>query len=324
MRTLTKTCIQILAIILLTAMLSVSAFAGVTSGPTYGTSAALVYSSLTNLTSTNSQQPYDWSITPAASYGAYLTIVSGYLLPPTITVEKIQYADITTGDLLDPAVAVHTYIQDLDYTYDPATGAIEIPTYTLDDIVYDPSPYNIRITASGVIETYTIEVTQNDNGIISPAVAEDIEHGSDFTFTVAPDTGWHIADVLADGESVGAVSFYTFTNITSDHAITAIFEENEISLTPTVAVIPSTSPSSSPSPSPSPTSGATVTPSPTVIPTLTAAPSPTAGPVVSGDRNDDTPPTGDGDLSLLLLVLLSISAVVIAAFTVLRKKISIM
>ncbi|MEW5765846.1 MAG: hypothetical protein AB1824_12815, partial [Acidobacteriota bacterium] len=38
-----------------------------------------------------------------------------------------------------------------------------------------------------------------------------------------PDSGFHVADVLVDGVSVGPVASYTFTNVQADHTIAASF-----------------------------------------------------------------------------------------------------
>lgn len=197
-------------------------------GGGYGTSAALVYSSLTNLISTNPQKAYAWGYEPS-DYTATLLPDPGYTLPPSITVQKARYIDSVTGELIHPVVE-QTYTEGSDYTYDHSTGEIVIPAATLkNEIVYDPSPYNMQIVAAGVLNSATcsIAVTQSANGTITPAVADNIPHGSDFTFTISPDSGYRIADVVADGISVGAVSTYTFTNIiSSDHTITALFEED--------------------------------------------------------------------------------------------------
>ena len=43
--------------------------------------------------------------------------------------------------------------------------------------------------------------------------------GSSKTFTITPDAGYVIEDVLVDGESVGAVDKYTFENVREKHTI---------------------------------------------------------------------------------------------------------
>ena len=44
------------------------------------------------------------------------------------------------------------------------------------------------------------------------------------SFTITPDSGYEIADVLVDGTSVGAVSSYTFDKVTADHTIEVSFQ----------------------------------------------------------------------------------------------------
>ena len=46
------------------------------------------------------------------------------------------------------------------------------------------------------------------------------------TFTVSPNAGYHVADALVDGSSVGAMTSYPFTNVTASHTIMATFAEN--------------------------------------------------------------------------------------------------
>ena len=83
-------------------------------------------------------------------------------------------------------------------------------------------------TTSGgsVTSSYTITVTQAAGGRISPSTTT-VTKGGDKTFTIAASEGYKIADVLVDGKSVGAVSSYTFENVTARHTITAKFEKVE-------------------------------------------------------------------------------------------------
>src|SRR5439155_1562734 len=46
--------------------------------------------------------------------------------------------------------------------------------------------------------------------------------GSNQTFTITADACYHVADVLVDGVSVGAVTSYTLNNVTANHTIAAI------------------------------------------------------------------------------------------------------
>lgn len=58
---------------------------------------------------------------------------------------------------------------------------------------------------------------------LQPAGALTVDAGTSLTFVIAPEDNYRIADVLVDGQSVGAVSSYTFENISADHAIEATF-----------------------------------------------------------------------------------------------------
>jgi hypothetical protein len=72
---------------------------------------------------------------------------------------------------------------------------------------------------------FTITANTGSNGSITPGGSFTVTEGSDQTFFITPDTFYEIEDVLVDGVSVGAVSSYTFTNITADHTISASFSE---------------------------------------------------------------------------------------------------
>jgi hypothetical protein len=52
-----------------------------------------------------------------------------------------------------------------------------------------------------------------------------VAQGANQVFTITPGSGYTIADVLIDGSSAGAVSSYTFTNVSSSHTISASFIE---------------------------------------------------------------------------------------------------
>ena len=69
----------------------------------------------------------------------------------------------------------------------------------------------------------TIRVTVSGNGSISPSGWVTVREGGDQTFTITPDAGYAVAKVLVDGKSVGAVTSYTFENVTEEHTIEVIF-----------------------------------------------------------------------------------------------------
>jgi hypothetical protein len=83
-------------------------------------------------------------------------------------------------------------------------------------------------TASGAIvqvtpASATLTASAGAGGSISPSGATVVTHGQNQTYTITPDACYTIADVLVDGVSVGAVSSYTFNNVSADHTIAASF-----------------------------------------------------------------------------------------------------
>ena len=81
---------------------------------------------------------------------------------------------------------------------------------------------DLSVTATFVINTYTITVTQGAHGLITPGTIT-VDYGADQGFTIIPDPGYHIFDVAVDGVSQGAVLTYTFNHVEADHTITASF-----------------------------------------------------------------------------------------------------
>ena len=55
--------------------------------------------------------------------------------------------------------------------------------------------------------TYSITPSAGVHGSISPSTVQTVTVGAAATFTITPDTGYHIYDVLVDGTSVGAVLY---------------------------------------------------------------------------------------------------------------------
>lgn len=76
---------------------------------------------------------------------------------------------------------------------------------------------------------YTVKATAGYGGSITPKSAT-IETGGSETFTITPNVGFVISDVLVNGKSIGAVSSYTFTNVDKDATIEAVFAQKIVPL----------------------------------------------------------------------------------------------
>ena len=82
---------------------------------------------------------------------------------------------------------------------------------------------NKTVTANFAINTYTLTASAGANGTITPSGSQTVNSGTNLAFTITPNAGYDVADVLVDGASVGAVTTYTFTNVTANHTIAASF-----------------------------------------------------------------------------------------------------
>ena len=78
---------------------------------------------------------------------------------------------------------------------------------------------------------YTITSNAGLNGTISPEGVVSVNPGGSQAFTITPSAGFHVADVLVDGASVGAVTGYTFTGVAANHTISAGFAGDAQTLT---------------------------------------------------------------------------------------------
>lgn len=101
----------------------------------------------------------------------------------------------------------------------------------LEDVYYHPIQIMHIITANA-----------DENGNITPSGILTINYNYATTFTITPNTGYHITDVLVDSSSVGAVTSYTFNYVQRDHTIEAKFSVDlpptEIISTPSILIGP--------------------------------------------------------------------------------------
>jgi pectin methylesterase-like acyl-CoA thioesterase len=75
-----------------------------------------------------------------------------------------------------------------------------------------------------------VTATASSGGTISPQGPVQVPTGTDTTFTITKNVGYHIDSVLVDGANVGVVTSYKFTNVTSNHTIAAYFSINKYTL----------------------------------------------------------------------------------------------
>ena len=115
------------------------------------------------------------------------------------------------------------------YSYQLDTLYQDGQTHTLYAYAIDDDIHHTEITASFNWEPGTVWVcitaSAGPGGTITPIGNQIVQQGSSLIFTITPDNGYVIEDVLVDDQSVGPVSSYTFIDVTSDHTIHATFAE---------------------------------------------------------------------------------------------------
>jgi hypothetical protein len=84
---------------------------------------------------------------------------------------------------------------------------------------------NFVITQTGINTTnqYAIVATVDGEGVISNAGTKMLNAGENLSYSITPDAGHFIDDVLVNGVSVGAVSSYDFSNVNSNQTIHVVF-----------------------------------------------------------------------------------------------------
>ncbi len=132
---------------------------------------------------------------------------------------------ISCGSNQTFTIAANSCYQITDVLVDGVSvGAVS--SYTFNNVT---TAHTISATFTQL--NYTITASAGNNGIISPAGTNSVSCGSNQTFIITANSCYQIADVLVDGVSVGAVSSYTFNNVTTAHTISATFTQLNYTIT---------------------------------------------------------------------------------------------
>ncbi len=108
--------------------------------------------------------------------------------------------------------------QDGVFTGIPAPGSITVYASDANGCLANPQTVNFNQ------RTFTVHASSGPNGSIDPSGSSVVNCDGSITYTISPiDCNYEIQDVLVNGQSVGAVSSYTFNNILDDQNISATF-----------------------------------------------------------------------------------------------------
>ena len=85
------------------------------------------------------------------------------------------------------------------------------------------------------LPTFSLTATATTGGSITPTGVTNILSGGSQTYSITPQTGYHIVDVKVDGASQGVINSYSFPNVTANHTIDVLFAVNTYTITATTA-----------------------------------------------------------------------------------------
>jgi hypothetical protein len=152
------------------------------------------------------------------------------LLPPdtytlTLAVNPMGAGAVTGGGSYEAGAEVPlTATANACYSFVNWTKGAEVMS-TAANFNYVMPAENVTLTANFQLLTYTITASAGTGGTITPSGAFTVNCGANQTFIISANEGYGIQDVLVDGSSVGAVTNYTFENVTANHTIHATFTE---------------------------------------------------------------------------------------------------
>jgi len=159
-----------------------------------------------------------WNAPTTYTDGTPITSLGGYHVYTGTTSgsysQNVDVGNVTsyTVNSLNASTTYHFAVTAYDATGD-VSGYSNQVSYTTPAAT--PSPTTYAITASA-----------GSGGSITPSGSVAISQGLSQSFSIAPSSGYQIAAVTVDGTSVGAVSSYTFSNVTANHTIAATFAAN--------------------------------------------------------------------------------------------------
>ena len=157
----------------------------------------------------------------------------------TLTVTAGSNGQITpgTGSVNYGATPTYTITPNLGYhiasiTVNGESVAVATPAgqnYQFSAVTADTS-----IEATFAIDAFTIAASAGVGGSISPSGTVSVDYGASQTFTVTPNLGYHIVEVLIDGQAASAP--YTISNVLANtHTISASFAIDTFTITVTQA-----------------------------------------------------------------------------------------
>ena len=151
--------------------------------------------------------------------------------PPPVDTYTIAASAEGCGTISPPGTATVNHGANQTYAMLPQDNCHIANVIVDGHSIGTPSTYTFaNVTSSHTIvtdfavNTHTITASAGANGTIFPAGNIPVAHNADQTFNITPDDNYHVTDIIVDGIAVGPSGSYTFSNVTGNHTVTAVFE----------------------------------------------------------------------------------------------------
>lgn len=113
-------------------------------------------------------------------------------------------------------------VPDAGYRFTSWSDASTTASRTDSSVVADHS-----ITANFAVNTFSFNSYEGANGTISPLGLTTADYGSSLTYTITPNSNYHLDFLLIDDIYTEASTSYTFTNITRSQTIEPVFAQDD-------------------------------------------------------------------------------------------------
>ena len=185
------------------------------------------------------------SVTPTGNSYTFPAVTTNKTIVGTFAVDTFTIAPSIVGGngAISPATnQTVNYGDTPTFTFTPNTGYY-LNNVTVNGTLVTPAGNSYTFPAVTTdktiigmfaINTYTITATNDTFGAVTPAGVTTVNYGDTPTYTMTPNTGYHVTDVLVNGTSVGAVTSYLFPSVTTNKTISATFAINTYTITPSI------------------------------------------------------------------------------------------
>lgn len=137
------------------------------------------------------------------------------------------------GEIVMPGENVVAYNDNINFTITATEPCYHIDrilvdgnvdtTFTNNETHYVYTFNNVdadhTIEAQFAVNTYTVDVTFNGNGTVTPNGTDTLNCGDNATYTITPDAGYEIVSVEVNGQNMGVQNTYSINDIHTNYTI---------------------------------------------------------------------------------------------------------